>query len=83
MDFKKRKLNVKFEDKAYTLNFPNLKQIKDHQKKQSKIKGDSLGVIDLSQDFLDELGLPKAVSDEMEADNITDIVQVLSGQKKA
>jgi division protein CdvB (Snf7/Vps24/ESCRT-III family) len=81
MEIKKRKLEIKYDGQVFTLAYPSLKQLKEHQKSVKGIKDED--TTEYLQKFLEKLGLPYSVSDDMEADSIAEIVEIISGQKKA
>ena len=78
---KKRVLKIKTGEGAeYKLSFPTVGQAKEFAKKMKA--SDEADSIDMVQDYLSELGLPKKVSNDMEPDDLAKISGILSGQQK-
>lgn len=83
MEIKKRVLNLKYEGQQYSVAFPSVKDLKKYQSQFEKSKDDDVKAIEKSQEFLSELGLPMDISDQMEINDLKEIIEHISGQKKA
>lgn len=78
LEFTKRELEFKLDEDIYRLKFPNVKQMAKFSKEHSE-KDDKFEVI---IDFLNDLGLKKEVSEEMEVEHLTTIIKALTEEKK-
>lgn len=78
LSFKKRNLELEFNDSSHSISFPNVGQVNQFLK-DSKDKEDT---IEITIDFLETLGLPKSVSFELEPQQLNEVVSVLCGSKK-
>lgn len=81
MEFKKRKLEITFEEKKHQLSFPTVRQMEDFSKSFSTVKPEEQ--LSITINLLNELGLPSDVSYSMEPDHLREIIEVISGQKKS
>lgn len=80
MEFKRRELRVNVYGNEYTLKFPTVKQSQDYA---SKVKGmNDSEATEALLDFIDNLGLPKNVSSDMESEHLTTLIQALVPDKK-
>jgi len=81
LDFKakRRKLNVTIDDKKYEVRFPLLGELDSYRQSLSK----NGPATDLLGELLESLGLPKAAQAELEPGDLTEIVQLLTDQKKS
>jgi len=80
MKFERRSLKVNVYGEDYEITFPTVKQSQDYAKSvkdidDSEATGKLLG-------FLDGLGLPKKVSEDMESEHLTQIVSALVPSQK-
>jgi len=80
LQFKKRLLEVEFGDDKFDLMFPTVRQIESFQLKG---KDDKEASLTPTIDFLEKLGLPRDTAYELEPSMLTDIINVLAGQKKS
>ena len=78
MEIKKRVLALKFEGKEYSVSYPTVRQLRE-----LTVKKEGESDLDMTLRFLEELGLPKDVVEDMESENITEIINVLTSQKKS
>jgi len=78
LQFKRRVLEIEFGDEKFEVAFPTVRQVENFQ---VGAKGeDSLTP---TIDFLAALGLPKDAAYELEPTMLTEIINVLAGQKKS
>jgi hypothetical protein len=82
MEIKKRVLKVIYDGQEYNLAHPSIKVLKEYQTQFKSMQDDESKALETSQNLLARLGLPIEVSDEMEAGDLAEIMQVLTGQKK-
>jgi hypothetical protein len=78
MDIKKRVLKVKFEGMDFEIKYPTVKQLRE-----LVVKKEGESDTDMTFRFLAELGLPVVTLEDMEPENIKDIIDALTGQKKS
>lgn len=72
-------LVIEWKDKEYELRKPRVKETMDFSKAYAKVdQTDTVEVLSLTIDYLDQLGLPKKVSEEMEMDHITQISNAIN-----
>lgn len=76
LEFKSKKLDLKFNDKVYQLSYPTVKQLK---KFSAKEKSDSFEAV--FEMFVD-CGLPEKVCEQLEADMVEAIIKELTASKK-
>lgn len=84
MEIQKRILNIKREGQQFAVAYPSFKKLCDYQE---SIKGldtnkDMKKIYEASRDFLNDLGLPKEVYDELEAYHIEQIMNAFNHKKK-
>ena len=80
MEFKRRELELNIYGEEHKLLFPTVKQVQDYANKL-KEQGDEKAA-DLLVDFLDGLGLPKAVCEGMESEHLQMVIEKLMPAKK-
>ena len=73
MEFNSKKLNIKVDGIAYELSYPTVKQVKEIDKKLD---------IDGVCSFVSTCGLPIEVVENLQADHLNKLVEVLVGKKK-
>lgn len=78
MKIVKKELALDVYGKEYKLNFPTMKQLNEFQKKS---EGKDVQEIEMMFDFLDSLGLPKEVSENLYPDDISNIMEALVPKK--
>lgn len=72
-------LVIEWKDNEYELRKPRVKETMDFSKAYAKVdQTDTVEVLSLTIDYLDQLGLPKKVSEEMEMDHITQISNAIN-----
>ena len=72
-------LIIEWKDSEYELRRPRVKETMDFSKAYAKVdQTDTVEVLSLTIDYLDQLGLPKKVSQEMEMDHITQISNAIN-----
>jgi len=72
-------VTISFEDKDYHIRKPKVLESMEFSKQWNKIKkDDSYAFMVLTIDYLDKLGLPKAVTQEMELEHVTAISNLLN-----
>jgi hypothetical protein len=79
LEIKKSVLAVKIDGKEYSIKFPTIKTVREFQLKVKESGEQDLGV---TLDFLASLGLPVAVSEELEPQHLQAIIEAISGTKK-
>lgn len=79
LELKTRKLEIKFNDKVHTLNFPTVKQMNEYSESYEKNEN-KIGVI---SDLLKSLGLEESVCDLLELDHLEKILGALTDTKKS
>lgn len=83
MDFevaKRPKLKVKIYDNEFNMVKPTIRQAEGMRKKlKAMAEGDELKVMG---EFLQELGLPSSIMEEMELEHFTSLTEWLLGVKK-
>lgn len=80
LEFSKKVLKFKFDGNEYEMKYPSVIQVNLFAEKQRKASDDDslLNVLDLFA----ELGLPREVSEQLEVEHLTKIVEVLTEGKK-
>jgi len=81
LEFNRSKLKLKVYGEEYELLFPTVKQSQDFAKEVKEVEGDD----DKSSkmfDFLEKLGLPKNVTEEMEVQHLEMVLEKLMPSKK-
>lgn len=79
LDFKKKVLDLGLYGERFSVQFPTLIQYENYEeslKKENSSAGECL------YNFLEMLGLPKEKAKEMQADDLHQLVDVLTGKKK-
>lgn len=77
----KKKLEIKYEGKDYSLRFPTYKESITYSKKLKE--NDSIEhQADALLDYLAGLGLPKEVSENLESEHIVQILDLINDSKK-
>jgi hypothetical protein len=79
LELKKSVLEVKVDGQVYQIKFPTIKKIKSFQE---SLKSQGEPDIGVTLDFLESLGLPKSVSEELEPSHLAAIIDTISGTKK-
>jgi uncharacterized membrane protein len=80
LNLSKKKLKVTWDGQQFDVVFPTIKLLKDYQADYAK--ADEQNQTETIQKFIAKLGLPMEATDEMEPEHLSEIVQVLTGQKK-
>jgi hypothetical protein len=83
MEIVKKKLNLKIYGNSYEMKFPSYKDSISYEKKLKECGDDSEKKADTLLSYLEQLGLPKEVSEEMPTEDIISVMEHLSGQKKS
>lgn len=73
---------IKINEVEYSLKQPTYKDSIEYDKAVLDSKDDTKKKIDCLFDYLEKLGLPKEISTDLEIENITEIMNYLSGVKK-
>ena len=79
LEFNKRVLKIKFDDKVYEIAYPRVGEIRDYT---SKLKSGKHEEVELVIEMLEKLGLPSSVTEKMEIDNLEAIIGELIKSKK-
>lgn len=79
LEFKKRVLEFKFDDKDCKLKYPTVLQVKEFSKKSV----DGEDNLEVTLDFLVSLGLEKEIAECLEIDHLRQIIEHLTEQKKS
>jgi len=78
LEFKSRKLEIKFDDELHRLNYPTVKEIQlyneSFDKEENKVK--------MICDFVVSLGLKQEVCDKLEMHHLEAILKELTDTKK-
>jgi hypothetical protein len=82
VEFEKSILNVKFEGNAYAVKFPSTRKGLMFSAEFEKVKDDAVASIEMIIDYLDSLGLPRVVSEEMEMHHLVQILEAFNAKKK-
>ena len=80
MEFKRRELRVKVYGEEYSLTFPTVKQSQDYAAKVKEMKESE--ATEALLEFVDNLGLPKDVSENMESEHLSTLIEALVPNKK-
>ena len=72
-------MSLEWKGTEYKIRKPYVKESMQFAKDFEKAKGDGYKVMVLTIDQLDKLGLPKAVTEEMEMTHITAVSNLLNG----
>ena len=78
LEFIRRELKFKLDDVEYNLKFPSVKQISLYSKEYDESDDKFICVIN----FLANLGLKSEISEGMEMNHLTQIVEALTQEKK-
>lgn len=78
LELHKKVLKVKYDGQVLELQYPKVKQVDKLQGRMKK-EGES---VELILDFLEELGLKREISEDMQADHVEAIVTSLTDSKK-
>lgn len=83
MEFKakRRTLDVVVDGQKHSVRFPKAKEQYDLQASMKGVDEEKYG--DVLFLFLADLGLPKEVALDLEAEDLKEIVEILTGQKKS
>lgn len=76
MEFVTTKANIKIDGIAYSLSYPKVKDIRGLSKKNQELDIDAVVSLVVS------CGLPSDVVDELEADHLNKIIEVLMGKNR-
>ncbi len=81
MEFKakRRVMTVTIDETKYQVKFPTLGELDVYRQELKKADAGE----DLLSGFIENLGLPKAAQMQLEPSDLTEIVQLLTDQKKA
>lgn len=74
------KITLEIYGEKYPVRKPNVKEAEAFDKKISK--ANSGNAISLTKEFLETLGLPRKVSDDLETDHFMQVADFLMGAKK-
>ena len=73
-------MTINWDEKDYKIRKPKVLESMEFSKQWNKTKkDDSYALMLLTIDYLDKLGLPKAVTEEMEIEHVTAISNLLNG----
>jgi len=82
LDLTRRRLQVKVGTETYKVLFPTARQVEQFDSKYKPVQKDQNKSLELIFDFLEALGMPKKVSEELDVENLTILLETLSGKKK-
>ena len=82
LEITKKTKVIKINDVEYSLKQPTYKDSVEYDKSVAEAKDDTKKKIDCLFNYLEKLGLPKEISTDLEIENITEIMNYLSGVKK-
>ena len=78
LEFQRKELQFKLDDKIHSLKYPSVKQVNEYTKKQEKAEDQLECVID----FLSGLGLDRNIAEGLEVNHLTAIIKALTEEKK-
>ena len=78
LEFSRRELKFKLDDREHNVNFPSVKQMAEYSKAYAESEDKFESVIE----FLVKLGLEKEVCENLELDHLNKIIKVLTEEKK-
>lgn len=73
---------VQVDNEIYMVKIPTLGDQKTLQKNLEEVNKESTDATNLMIMWLDSLGFPKAVSESLSSDDITQVIELLSAKKK-
>lgn len=79
---KKRSVKVVCEDQEYEVEIPKIKQRMEFQKLWRKIEDNEEKQMDLLLEYLEELGLPIEVSEQMYMEDLVKLTEIIGGAGK-
>jgi len=79
LELESKSLEIKFKGEVYRLDFPKVNAVRTLQK-NIKEKGEDIDHIIC---FLEDLGLKREISEDMEVSNLLKIVDALTEEKKS
>mgnify|MGYP001161525374 CR=1 FL=1 len=82
LKLKRTKIKVEFEDKEYLLTRPTFGEVKQFESERKKVSDGEAEVTDLIFKFLEKCGMPIEISQSLEVEMISQIIDALSGVKK-
>lgn len=81
LELYRTKVEVKIDGATHNLRLPTYKESIAYGKKIKAVEGEDERA-DLLMSYLDELGLPKAVTETLELDHIGQVLDFITGSKK-
>lgn len=78
LNLESRNLKFKFDSKDCSMRFPTAREWGVYQSKVSKIKDDSVKLIDAGIEFFVSLGLDKKVAESLEPSHMEKIIEALT-----
>lgn len=82
LEINKRVLEVKIDGVVYKLKYPTVLQLKQLSEAAKSLESNKTEELELLISLLETLGLPKAVSYELEPEAFQKIIEILSGAQK-
>lgn len=79
--FTKRVLELDYNGESLKVDFPSMKQLRLFVADTEKEENSETEIVK-TMDFLESLGIPKSLLDEMEPEHLQEILSVLLGTKK-
>lgn len=77
------KKDIEINGLKYSLRVPTYKDSKKYNEELDACGDDSQKKVDVLFNYLEQLGLPKEVCFELSLQNVLDVMEYLSGQKKS
>ena len=82
LKLKRTKIRLELDDKEYFLTRPTFGEVKQFEADRKKCAEDDDAVTDLVFKFIEKCGLPLEISQTLEVEMISQIIDALSGSKK-
>lgn len=79
IELKKKVYKFKYDGAEYVLKAPTIRQVEKMQREAKELKEEN--AIESTLNFLNDLGLPKKIAYDMEAEHLETIVNAVSGVK--
>lgn len=82
MEIVRKKLEIKIYGNSYELKYPSYRDSVGYEKELKECQDDAEKKANALFSYLEKLGLPKEIAEEMPTEDIISVMEVLSGQKK-
>lgn len=81
-EFARTTAEVSFEGKTYTVRLPSEKEKVDYFSKSSGAKESKESLYEAMSSFIEKMGLPKEVIDNLESEHLTSLIEFMILPKK-